>query len=244
MTVLRDVAAVLIFVAVVAAAVFVLWLRHMVKRHGALVLIGRWHLGRPLNGNVMTNATFTRRATKTIHPLARDHGWHHRPGWQRLVIVGGAEVMLLLAVIGLFAARTLTLAALAAVAAGLLLFAVVVFVVWLRTREHNRHYVTPFELALTERVGYPPVICEVFRDENGAVTGARAEWAPEHQIMPAHEELALEAATARLPIEDPDAAWNVKGRNRVVEFTESKPPPALWPGKTCARPWKRQARTT
>lgn len=214
-------------VVIVAVAIFVLWVHHMVQTHGALVLFARWHLGRALDGKPRTDATFFRAATKKIHPQARDSGWHWRPHWQRTLIVVVAETGLLLAVAGLFAERTLTLSLLAVVVAILLVFGVAVIAVRIRTHHHIRHYVAPLERTVTAMVGTAPETLAIERS-GGTVESVTIEWAPTVEIGPAEQQLALEAVTTRLPIENPAVSTsNMKGRNRTVTFAAAAPPPTL-----------------
>jgi hypothetical protein len=53
--------------------------------------------GHPVDGQLRTNATFTRGATRVLHPTGRAHGWWWLAGWQR----GAVKLTVILAVVTL-----------------------------------------------------------------------------------------------------------------------------------------------
>ena len=87
-------------------------------------------------------------------------------------------------------------------------------------------YVAPLEARLAHVVGHAPERVAIERDGD-AVKAVEITWPPEAEIAPADGPLILEAVTARLAIEAPEAdKANFKGRNRTVRYTQSEPPPA------------------
>jgi hypothetical protein len=205
-TVLRDVLIIAAALAGLAVLIFALWLRHMVRTHGGLVLIGRWHIGHPLRGRPK-----------------HERGWS-RPERIRATFRVSGELAVVLALAGLVAARTVTLVMLAFAAAFALLLAVAWAVDKLTSHAHNRDYVTPLERTVTAMIGEPPEVLQIERD-GSAVQSVTLEWAREVEIGPPEQAMVLDAVTRRLSIEAPEEHWNVLGRKREVTFVRSTPPP-------------------
>jgi hypothetical protein len=226
MSVLRDMLVFLVLVAAAVAVIFGLWLHHMIRAHGALVLAGRWHAGRSLDGRPRTNATWSEPATKVLHPSGRAHPWHHLTERKRAAVRLAAELVLALLIYGLFVATGPTLIVLAVVAlfvAGLYALHLVYKV---RNWQHERHYVRPLERSIMARIGTPPDTLEIERS-GAEIKAITMEWPAETEIGEIEKDAVLTAVTDRLAIEAPSATWNTKGRTRSVTFTQSQPPPGL-----------------
>ncbi len=194
------------------------FLRHFTLLHRLLA-------GHPLDGQHRTDATFLQAPTKALHPTAAKSWWHWRPGWHRSAMRLGVLSLAVLIPAGLLLATTLTEDILLAVIAAVLLLMTWHIAYRIRNFRHERHYVRPLERTLTSAVTAAPVSLEVERDGD-AVKSVAIEWPPEAEIGSQEQDSVLQAVTARLAIEAPDAAWKLKGRNRSVVFTQSEPPPS------------------
>ena len=197
----------------------------MARRPGASVVAWRWFSGHALDGQHRTNATWTRRADKVLHPSGRAHPWHHLPRLHRAGIRTGSTLAVLATAYGLIAATVLTAVVLAVVAASAAGYGG-----WRTWRAvcrwtDDRHYVRPMKRTLTRKLGLPPASVQVERDGE-AVKSAVIRWGPEVEIGEAEKPLVLEAVITRLGIEAPDKDWSLKGRNRCAVFTHSEPPPS------------------
>jgi hypothetical protein len=214
---------------VLAALVTVALMAHRVLRKmlKALNPAWLWFTGHAMDGASRTNATWTMRShgpKPVLHPSGHAVAWHHLPRLQRAAIRTGASIAFLAMAYGLVTALTLTLAVLTLVtAAGLLVLAWHVFYK-VRYWRHERHYVRPLERTLAAKLPAAPLSLEVERDGD-LVKSVAIEWGAEAEIGEQEKQLALEAVTARLAIEAPEASWKTKGRARSVVFTQSEPPP-------------------
>lgn len=206
---IRDAIIVLALLTAAGLAVLLCTISHYCSKYGAAVMLWRFLTGDEWHG----------------------HG-HHRP-WtsderrQRRRRAARRDTITLAALatgFGLITAPAVTItlaAALAAMGAA----AGIWRAVWLiQNWQHQRHYVKPLEYTLTAMLPEPRTI-KVTRDGR-AVRAVTIEWPAEAEIREQEQKLALEAVTTRLAIEAPDAAWALKGRQRAVTFTHSKPPPA------------------
>jgi hypothetical protein len=184
-----------------------------------------WFSGHALDGQSRTNATWTKPSHGT-RPVLHNSGsavrWHHMPRLHRAGIRTGASLAFLAVLYGLYAARTVTVTLLASVAAvGVL--AGVAHLAWkIRRWPHERHRVRPLERTLISKLTTPPVCVEVECDGD-TVKSVAIEWPPETELGTVEQQVVLEAVTTRLPIEAPDPAWKLKGRERSVTFTQSEP---------------------
>jgi hypothetical protein len=224
--VLMAIAVLVLIVALVTAVLVVHgFLRRVFKALNPAFL---WFSGHSMDGHARTNATWTQRSRgpkPVLHSSGHAVAWHHLPRLHRAGIRTGASVALVAVAYGLWAALDLTLGFLSAAAAcGLLVLAWHVFYK-VRFFRHERHYVRPLERTLAAKLPAAPVTLEVERDGD-TVKSVAIEWAPEAEIGEQEKQLALEAVTARLAIEAPEAAWKTKGRARSVVFTQSEPPPS------------------
>lgn len=150
--------------------------------------------------------------------------WHHLPRYAR----SGIALTVTATLYGLLWHRTVTLAVLAALAIATVALGTWQCVYLLRNWRHERHYVRPLERTLMHRIPVPPVAIEVKARRDGdcdVIEGVTIEWPADTEIDEPAKQHALEAVTTRLPIEAPDPAWQLKGRNRLVAFTRSEPPP-------------------
>lgn len=220
----RDVTVVLILLAAAAAAIAVLWAVHTVKLHGLGPVLWRFFSGHALDGKHRTNATWSRPATKVLHPTGHAVRWHHWPRRRRLAIRTGTVASLAGLAYGLLTARRITLAALAAVVITATLYCSVWSYFAVLRWNHRRKYVGPLGYALAGIMGVPPASLSVAPDRSRVVlalpegfTGADGD-----------KEAITRAVTAKLAIEAPDAQWTTSrkdGKPQVV-FTASQPPPA------------------
>ena len=177
-------------------------------------------------GPWITNATWTRRGDKVLHPLGRASRWAHLPLWTRAGVETGAWVAALAAGYGLIFATTLTLVLLSLTAASAVGYLGWRGYVRVTRWKHHRHYVAPLEARLAHVVGHAPERVEIERDGD-TVNAVEITWPAAAEIAPADQPLILEAVTTRLAIEAPEAdRANFKGRNRTVRYTQSTPPPA------------------
>ncbi len=205
------------------------WLRHVIRRHGVGPLLWRWHSGHTLDGVHRTNATWTKHShgdRPVLHPTGHAVWWHHQPRLYRAGIRCGAELVAVSVLYGLWAHRAITLATLAilAIAGCVLAFFQGRYAV--RNWKHERDYVRPLEARLVHVIGHAPERVAIERDGD-AVKAVEIEWPHGAELAPADAPLILEAVTTRLAIEapEPDKA-NFRGRNRVVRYTQSAPPPS------------------
>jgi hypothetical protein len=188
-----------------------------------------WFSGLPLGDGVSrTNATWTKRSRgprPVLHNSGHAVAWHHMPRLHRAGIRTGATLTFIGVLCGLALATTVTLIILAVLAvAGLLTLG------WhvtyrLRHWQHERHYVKPLEGTLVRKIPVAPLSIEVERDGD-TVKAVAIQWPPETELDSGEQQMVLQAVTARLPIEAPEASWKLKGRDRSVRFTQSEPPPS------------------
>ena len=210
MSILRDVLIVAVMLATAAAAIFALWLHHMVNTHGALVLIGRWHVGFPLHGK-----------------LAKDRGQWTRREKIRAGFRVGSELVVVLLLIGLVVVPTITLIVLGLIAAGGLMLGAVWVIDKVVNFPHNRNYVAPLERTVHELIGHMPVVAIEPVPGTEQVQSVTLEWDHDVEIGPPEQAMVLDAVTRRLSIEAPAEDWDVKGRRREVTFTRTEPPPGM-----------------
>lgn len=194
----------------------------------AVTLLWRWLSGAALDGRLRTNATWTM-PSRGPRPVLTQTGhavrWHHMPRMHRAGIRTGTTLLLLLIAWGLLAAFWVTVILLAAATTAGLAAVTWHVVHRVRTWSHERHYVRPLERTLTAAIGATPVSIEIEREDD-TVKSVAIEWAPDTEIRAEQKQAALDAVTTRLALEAPDNAWQLKGRNRSVVFTQSEPPPS------------------
>ena len=185
-----------------------------------------WFTGLPVGDGVSrTNATWTKRSRgpkPVLHNSGHAIWWHHLPRLHRAGIRTGATVAFLGLLCGLLLATTVTLIILAVLAVLALLTLGWHVAYRLRHWRHERHYVKPLEGTLVRKIPVPPLSIEVKRDGD-AVKSVAIEWPAETEIGATEKQEILQAVTARLAIEAPDAAWQLRGRNRSVVFRQSEP---------------------
>jgi hypothetical protein len=88
---------------------------------------------------------------------------------------------------------------------------------------HHRHYVQPLTWSLTDAITAPDRV-EIVR-AGAEVKSVTAAWAPDTEIGPKDQELALQAVATRLALEGAVPKWNLRGRNRIAVFTPCPSPP-------------------
>ena len=139
----------------------------------------RFLSGRPMDGELRTDATLFSHPTRALHPTAKRSPWHWRPGWHRAAARLLSLTVTLLVVYGLLFARTATANAITAAfaaAAGYVAWRAyrgarswARAVTWNRNRPwrsawsalilpitHHLHYRAPLRAALTAEMGVPP----------------------------------------------------------------------------------------
>lgn len=200
--------------------------------------------GDPLDGNLRTNATFSRPPTRALHPKADASRWHWRPGWHRSAARITALVLVLGLADGLIWHRTATAAAaavLAAVITGYLTWRAgrgarrwhravawdsdrpwesawgAVAVPW----RHYTQYRRPLMVALAAELGGPPARVRVALDRSAVTIGVPAAFTGADK----GREAITRTVTAKLAL-DADPAWKLSGTSRPrVTYTLTKPPP-------------------
>jgi hypothetical protein len=182
-----------------------------------------WFSGHCMDGEHRTNATWTRRGDRALHPSALR--WHYLPRRRRAGYRTGGTVLALTIAYGLVTATLATVVCLCTAAAALTALGVWRAVHKIRHWQHERHYVRPLEGTLLHGIPARPVRLEVERARD-VIKGVAIEWPHDTEISPADQGYVLQAVTTRLAIEAPDTDWRLKGRMRSVTFTPSEPPPA------------------
>jgi hypothetical protein len=187
-----------------------------------------WFSGHPMDGVARTNATWlspSHGPRPVLHPSGHAVAWHHMPRMHRAAIRTTASLVLLLLAYGLVTAFVVTVVFLC-VAAGLAVAAGIWHLAYrIRFFRHERHYVRPLERSLTSTISAAPLSLDVSRDGD-AVRSVAIEWPAEAEISDSDKDSVLQAVTARLGIEAPEASWSLRGRSRSVVFTQSDPPPS------------------
>jgi hypothetical protein len=205
------------------------------KRAGVHVMTWRWLSGHAMDGRHRTNATWARKSTRVLHVTGHALFWHHWPRRRRAAIRGGLT----------YAAPALALAVLlapvatgAVFAAGFL--AAAAMLAWLICRRlaqfrhhpvhkrlaalaaHQSRYVRPLRGAVTPTLGAPPTRLEVAPDYSRVVLGLPSAFTGAGK----DRDEVVRAVTSKLPIEAPEAMWELQGRKPQVTFLRSQPPPA------------------
>lgn len=207
------------------AAVPVAWFVRAQKRHGLGPLAWRWFSGHALDGHHRTNATWLHRSTVTLHPTPVVR-WHHWPRLHRAGVRTVSTFTVFLLLYGLAAARTVTLAVLAA--AAFVLAALAAWRAWYLGRRwnHHRRYVRPLRRALIPALSGPPPRLAIEPDRSRVKI-----WLPEEFTgSPREQEDVTRAVTAKVAIEAPDTEWHLDrrdGRKPCVIYTRGEPPPAV-----------------
>jgi hypothetical protein len=214
--------------AAIAAAAAV---RHMVRRHGTVVLLHRWFTGHTLHGKYVTDAGWLTPASKVLHPTGRASRWAHLPRAHRAAYRTGGTIAAAASLWGLAAHRAITLRALESGAlAGLGLGG---WLAWrgLRSRRHVRAHVRPLHRALAPVLGVPlaraPGAWLDVPHNYSRTEGARISVAlPDHFSGGTDaRRLVADVVTSKLALEDPGIAWHTSGASPHVTFTVQVPPP-------------------
>jgi molybdopterin-binding protein len=186
-----------------------------------------WFSGHCMDGEHRTNATWTRRGDRALHPSAL--AWHYLPRLHRAGYRTGGTTLTLAIAYGLVTAFFVTVVSLCCAAAALATLSVWHTVWKIRRWQHERHYVRPLEGTLLRGIPVRPAMLEVERVRDvikgDVIKGVAIEWPHDTEITPADQGYVLQAVTMRLALEAPEAAWQLKGRMRSVTFTPSEPPP-------------------
>jgi len=179
---------------------------------------------------------------RILHPSGRASRLHKGPRIKHTAVRTGTPLVFLSVIYGLLAAYTLTLAMLAVVA----LAGCALSVHNVRRWKAERHDKQPLRQLVTKRIGHEPEYLEIERAPKtplqikrngiqlkvipakpGRITAVEMGFSPAAQLTGSeHEPLILQSVQERLPFEAPDPAeLNFKGRNRVLRYVESEPPP-------------------
>ena len=199
-----------VVLALVALGMAWSWWAHMKRRHGLGPLLWRIFSGAPLDG----------RPRQEQEPGR----WHHVPRHYRALIRGGSILTIGFVAIELVEHRRGTLETLTVTAAVLVLLAGWWMYRTIRGWHHHRHYVQPLNWSLTDAIGAAPDRIQIER-AGAEVKSVTAAWAPDTEIGPKDQELALQAVATRLALEGAVPKWNLRGRNRVAVFTPCPSPP-------------------
>lgn len=225
---MRD-AVVIAFLAILVAILVTRTLSRLL-RAVALVVCPAWFWfsGHCMNGQHRTNATWTRRGDRALHPSALP--WHYLPRRRRAGYRTGGTILALTIAYGLVAAMFVTVVSLCCAAAALAGFGAWHAVWKIRHWHHERHYVRPLEGTIMRAIPVRPAMLEVERVRDAikgdVIKGVAIEWPHDTEIGPADKDNVLQAVTTRLAIEAPEATWQLKGRMRAVTLTPSEPPPS------------------
>ena len=206
--------------------------------------------GHPLDGQYRTNATFTRGATRVLHPTGRAHGWHWRPGWQRGAIRLAAVLLAVTLAWGTFFHPAGTVWALAVPAAAGIRYArwrlsrllrrwsypawdwrdlrrnrwKFAEDTWAAVKRPLVHYLLfrrPLRHALTDKLGAPPTRLQIEPDRSRVVVGVPVEFTGDDAEKGAVER----AVTAKLAIGDAEPSWRLHGRKPCLTLVRAFPPP-------------------
>ena len=186
-----------------------------------MIMRRRWRKRR--KGPWITNATWTRRGDKVLHPLGRAHPWHYLPLLTRAGIEIGAWVAALATVYGLAVATAVTVVVLCAAVA-----AAVGYGGWrahraIRRWRHYRTWERPLHRSLTPVLGAPPPRLAIERDRSKVVLELPETFIGEDRIR----ESIVHAVSTKLALEAPDVDWSkLHGKQPMVTFTRSQPPPS------------------
>jgi hypothetical protein len=204
------------------------------KRNGAHVLTWRWLSGGAMDGKARTNATVARKSTRVLHSSGHAVFWHHWPRRRRAAIRGGSTLGVPALALATITAPAVTAAAFAALFLGAA--AILAWLIWRRLEKFSHHpvhkrvtalalhharYVRPLRVAVAPTLGAPPTRLEVAPDYSRVVLGLPAAFTGAGK----DRDEVLRAVTSKLPIETPEAMWELQGRKPQVTFLRSQPPP-------------------
>ena len=161
--------------------------RERIHRVGLSRLMVRWLAGRPWHGEPLTDAGWRRAGTKALTKTGHAARFHHRPGWQRLLLRGGPTLAVVLALYGAGTDRADTwLAVRLAAAAAVLAAAAWAWWRWQR-RKHRRSTRYPLHNALAQHLGVAlPVKPESWLKVDRARTRAEIALPASFDANPAH----------------------------------------------------------
>jgi hypothetical protein len=216
---------------VVAVVVFALWVRHMVKTHGAARIVARFAIGHHLDGKCRTDAGFFRRGVRVLHPTGHATKWAHLRHAERAGIRFGCVALIVASCAGLATDATATaVALLAAATAGL------GFGAWWTHRQvrelaHSRRYVKPLHVALAPQIGHALAIRPkgwlTIPRNFGQVEGSqlRLGLPPGFLATAEAKRIIMTALTDKLGIEDGSVTFHAVGPEPYALVTTSTPPP-------------------
>ena len=215
LVIIGAVAGLVLYVAAHVVNSVVRFLRHF-------TLLWRFLAGRPLDGQHRHNGTFWQAPTKALHPVADKSWWHWRPGWHRAAMRVSGLGLFLVTAAGLIFETTLMLILLAAVAACALICALLLGYVRIRQWKHYRTWERPLHRALVPVLGGPPARLDIERDRSAVALHLPEAFTGDDGA----KEAIVRAVTTKLALEAPDQSWKLDGKQPVVTFTRSQPPPS------------------
>lgn len=199
-----------------------------IEKHGLLVIAGRWLLGHPWHGKALTDAGWSRPATKALTETGHAGRFWHLPQKTRVRRRVTRAAVILAELLGLvnnwrLALLVNALAALAAVAWGT--FAAIG---WWRQRKHVKTWLYPAHLNAAPLAGHPvamdPAEWLVIEPDRSRVV---AELPPAYNGDDKARARLVETLTGKLGIEAPEVRWQLAGPKPRLELTQSVPPPKL-----------------
>lgn len=211
-----------------------LWLRHMVKTHGAAVLAWRYLSGHHLDGKHRTDAGWFERGTKPMTHNRRAGAWSHMPRAQRAGIRWAAFGGPVLALWLYFAHPLVGLTVLGVPVLGSLAGGSYWTARHLRRRAVHVDTLRPLYEAITPLTGHPPaepaynwislkgVIDTPNPDDANGVL--RIAFPREFSGASDLKTSVLRAAEVKLDV-DLKASWKLAGRKPYAEFTRAPEPP-------------------
>ena len=202
------------------------------KKHGWIILTGRFLAGIPHHGRPATDRGWFRHGKNVLTPTGHATWFQHRPIWQTLAIRSGSAVALLFVLYGLLADAVVTLWCLAAACLLAATYGTWRTVRWAHGRQHKKHWLEPGHAALAARFGHPLALkpaawIRLEKDRSSARLAL-----PKGRVFDPAEQLQLgTAAITKLGITgaDPreDVEWKQAGLEPHVNILRPVPCPPL-----------------
>jgi hypothetical protein len=185
-------------------------------------LVWRFLTGHPLDGQHRTNATWTRRGDKVLHPTGRAHPWHHLTRLERTAARSGAVLLMLTVLAGLIFETLPTVLLLAALLAATLGYSAWRAYIGVRNRRHYRTWERPLHRALTPVIGAPPAKLAIERDRSKVTVELPETFTGEDKIRAS----IIGVVATKTGLEAPDPTWDLLGKSHVLTLVRSQPPPS------------------
>lgn len=218
----------------VSGTVGAVWVRHLVKRHGAVTLVGRYFSGAHLHGLQITDAGWFARGTRPLTADRRASQWAHMPRAHRMGI-RWAAVVIPTAGIWLYIDHPIVaLSIIGAATLGAAGMAVRWVTHQLRNRTDTVDTLRPLYEAIAPVTGHPVAepaskwisVKGVFDTPNQVdSTGVLRIQFPAKFVGDAGSKtIVLRAAETKVDV-DLQGSWRLKGRKPYAEFTRAPEPP-------------------